>query len=319
MSGGIVVAARLSGSNLEKALTSIGSGLSERLFDEAVPRVETEIPIASYPWDLLYSLETEITNDIVFLAASRKVSKKGKGVHRTAVLIGRKNILLGKKSEIGAGVVLDASDGPISIGQSVKILPHAFVAGPATIGDGTVVRAGTRIYGQTAIGPVCKVAGEIEHSIFQSHANKAHDGYVGHSFIGSWVNLGAGTTTSNLKNTYGNVKAVIDGKSVDSGRMFLGLTAGDHVKTGINTALDTGTVIGISSNIYGTALPPKNVPSFSWGSAGHLADYDCERAIAVAEKVMARRSIVCTETYKDLLRNVFRTTGNERDGHTTAS
>ena len=319
VSGETFVAARLAGANLESAVSAIRSGLSAGMFDEVIPRVELDVPLVSYPWDLLYSLETEITNDIAFLAAKTKSSKKGKGIHRNAVLIGRKNIFVGKKSEVGPGVVLDASDGPIYIGQGVKILPNAFVAGPATIGDGTLVKAGARIYGHTSIGPVCKVAGEIEHSIFQSHANKAHDGYVGHSFIASWVNLGAGTTTSNLKNTYGSIKAVIDGKSIDSGRMFLGLTAGDHVKTGINATLDTGTVIGVSSNMFGTSLPPKSIPSFTWGSDGELGTYDCERAVGVAEKVMARRSVVCTEAYKSLLREVYKTTEHERTGNTTAS
>jgi UDP-N-acetylglucosamine diphosphorylase/glucosamine-1-phosphate N-acetyltransferase len=318
VSGGHVVATKLSGQNLEKAIAVIGADPSAQTCDslagalgDSVPRVEIDIPLASYPWDLLYSLETEITNDIVFLAGMKKSSKKGKAIHRSAVLIGRKNVFIGKKTEVGPGVVLDASEGPVYIGQGVEIKPHAFIAGPVTIGDGSVVKAGARI-AHAAIGPVCKVAGEIEHSIFQSHSNKAHDGYVGHSFIGSWVNLGAGTTTSNLKNTYGNVKVTIDGKSVDSGRMFLGLTAGDHVKTGINATLDTGTVIGVSSNIFGTGLPPKSIPSFAWGMAGQLGTYDCERAVDVAQKVMARRSVVCTDTYKALLRAAHQTTEHER-------
>ncbi len=317
ISGKTVVAARLAAQNLDKLAGEIGSGLSS--FNDTVPRVEVDIPVATYPWDLLYSLETEIINDIVFLAGRKKNSKKGKSVHRSAVLIERKNIFIGKKSDIGPTAVLDASNGPIYIGQGVKILPHTFIAGPATIGDGSVVKAGARIYGHTVIGPVCKVAGEIEHSIFQSHANKAHDGYVGHSFIGSWANLGAGTTTSNLKNTYGNVKAIINGASVDSGRMFLGLTAGDHVKTGINATLDTGTVIGTSSNIYGTGLLPKSISPFSWGSGTNLGIYDCERAIDVAARVMARRSVTCTDTYKNLLREVFRITQHERSRNTATS
>ena len=127
--------------------------------------------------------------------------------------------------------------------------------------------------------------------IFHSHANKQHHGFLGHSYLSPWVNLGAGTTTSNLKNTYGSVKVHIDGRLVDSEKMFVGLAAGDHAKTGINAALDTGTVIGPSSNIYGSAIPSKLVPSFSWGEAEHLITYQVEKALSVAIKVMRRRNI----------------------------
>lgn len=278
--------------------------------------VELGIRLMEYPWDLLYANGEEIARDAELARLRRKNRGTPARIHTSAVLVRRTGIQIGSKSVIGAGVVLDATSGPILIGAGVMIQPHAVIQGPASIGDGTLVKAGTRINPDTTVGPVCKVAGEIEHSIIQGYANKAHEGYLGHSFLGSWVNLGAGTTTSNLKNTYGTVKALVNRRSIDSGKIFLGLTAGDHVKTGINATLDTGTMIGVSSNIFGTELPPKYVPSFSWGSGRALVPYELSRALLVAERVMARRSMPCTESYTNLLKDIFRMTIHERAGDT---
>ncbi|MDH4070390.1 MAG: putative sugar nucleotidyl transferase [Ignavibacteria bacterium] len=281
-----------------------------------IRRVELEVTLAEYPWDLLYANGDEIVRDAGIVQPARRKRGSAARIHKSVVFIRRTRIRVGDKSVLGAGVVLDASEGPILIGTGVIVQPHAVIQGPASIGDGTLVKSGTRINPHTTVGPVCKVAGEIEHSIIQGYANKAHEGYLGHSFLGSWVNLGAGTTTSNLKNTYGTVKALVNGRSVDSGKMFLGLTAGDHVKTGINATLDTGTMIGVSSNIFGTELPPKYVPSFSWGSGRTLVPYDLSRALLVADRVMARRSVPCTEAYSNLLKDIFRMTLHERAGDT---
>lgn len=305
-----IVAIRLSGKNMER---SMASGIPDAVDLSNVtgaPTVEVEASLVEYPWDLVYSNESELTSDFTLLAR-RKVAGKA-AVHKSASLINKKRIHLGEKSVVGAGVVLDASEGPVYIGRNVRIFPTAFIEGPCFVGDGSMIKAGAKIYGNTSIGTLCKVGGEVEHSIIHSHANKQHDGFLGHSYIAPWVNLGAGTTTSNLKNTYGSVKVHINGKATDSGKMFVGLMAGDHVKIGINGTLDTGTVIGLFSNLYGAAIPPKYVPAFSWGTGSTLATYDVERAVVVATTVMSRRNVLASDAYKQLIRHIFNLTSNER-------
>jgi UDP-N-acetylglucosamine diphosphorylase/glucosamine-1-phosphate N-acetyltransferase len=310
VSGDVVVGARLSGEPLHSLLRGGAGAPLDFSSIDSMKLIEVDAPVVSYPWDLVYANERELANDFMLITAD-KVRQSGR-IHKSAVLLGKKYIRIGRKSEIGPGVVLDATGGPIFIGERVRILPHTVLEGPCAVGDGSLVRVGTKIYAHTSIGPVCKVGGEVEHSILHSHANKQHDGYLGHSYIAPWVNLGAGTTTSNLKNTYGNVNVRIDGHLVNSGRMFVGLTAADHVKTGINATLDTGTVIGPSSNIFGTAIPPKSIPAFSWGEARNLQTYDLEKALEVAEKVMMRRNVQATEAYKMLFRSIFELTAHER-------
>ncbi len=312
MMGSDVVAARLSGDNLAKSRSDLYADALDLSVLTGIPTVEVDAQLVRYPWDLVSANETQIAADFSLLNKKGKaVVRKGK-VHRSAVLIGKKNIHIGRKSIVGAGAVLDASAGPIFIGNNVKIYPTAVVEGPCFIGDGTAIKIGAKIYGNTSIGPVCKVGGEVVESIFHSHVNKQHDGFVGHSYLSEWVNLGAGTTTSNLKNTYGTVKVRLNGSLVDSGRMFVGLTAGDHVKTGINATLDTGTVLGAGSNIYGTSIPPKDVPPFSWVSADRLEQYDLEKALSVAVKVMSRRHVTASPAYMDLFRTVYTMTRNEQ-------
>ena len=305
-----IVAVRLSGTNMERSMASGIPDVIDLSHIIGVPTVQVEAQLVGYPWDLVYSNETELVNDFA-LAAKTKARGKGQ-VHKAASLVNRKYIHIGAGSVVGPGAVLDATDGPIYLGKNVRIFPTAVIEGPAYVGDGTLIKAGAKIYGNTSIGPFCKVGGEVEHSIIHSHANKQHDGFLGHSYISPWVNLGAGTTTSNLKNTYGSVKVHINGNLTDSGKMFVGLTAGDHVKIGINGTIDTGTVIGPFSNLYGAVIPPKYVPPFSWGTGGSLSTYDVERATTVAATVMARRNVATSEAYKQLLNYIFTLTANER-------
>jgi UDP-N-acetylglucosamine diphosphorylase/glucosamine-1-phosphate N-acetyltransferase len=159
---------------------------------------------------------------------------------------------------------------------------------------------------------MCKVGGEVEGSIFQGYSNKQHDGFLGHSYICEWVNLGADTNNSDLKNNYGNVKVYVDGKIVDTGHQFVGLFMGDHSKAGINTMFNTGTVVGVSSNVFGAGFPPKFIPSFSWGGADKMIEYDIEKAVETAKAVMKRRDIKMTKEYETLLRKIFMETAPER-------
>ncbi len=184
--------------------------------------------------------------------------------------------------------------------------------GPCSIGNGTIVKAGARIYEDTSVGEVCKVGGEVESSIIHSFSNKQHDGFLGHSYLGMWVNLGADTNNSDLKNNYGSVKVVINDEQIDSGSQFMGLTMGDHAKTAINTMFNTGTVVGVACNVFGGGFPPKYIPSFTWGGPEAITTYAMERSIEVAKRAMARRNVQLTDATERLLKKIFDLTRDER-------
>jgi UDP-N-acetylglucosamine diphosphorylase/glucosamine-1-phosphate N-acetyltransferase len=171
---------------------------------------------------------------------------------------------------------------------------------------------GSTIYHNTSIGKVSKVGGEIENSIIHSYSNKQHHGFLGNSYLGSWVNLGAGTTNSDLKNNYSTIKVRINDKLVDSGKQFVGLTMGDHSKSAINTSFNTGAIVGVSSNVFGGTFPPRYLPSFSWGGSEALTTYDLDRSIEAAERVMQRRNVILTDINKELFKTVFNLTVQER-------
>jgi UDP-N-acetylglucosamine diphosphorylase / glucose-1-phosphate thymidylyltransferase / UDP-N-acetylgalactosamine diphosphorylase / glucosamine-1-phosphate N-acetyltransferase / galactosamine-1-phosphate N-acetyltransferase len=189
-------------------------------------------------------------------------------------------------------VVLDAREGPIHLAEGVEVQALTRLEGPAWIGPGTRLQGG--IFSSLSAGPVCRLRGEIEASVLNGWCNKAHDGYLGHAVLGRWVNLGALTTNSDLKNTYGTVRVPISASgTVDTGLIKIGVLLGDHVKTGIGTLLNTGTVVGTGSTLFaGGGLPPRWVPPFSWGAGGTLVPYRLEAFLDVAERAMARRERV---------------------------
>lgn len=212
-------------------------------------------------------------------------------------------VLAAENSSISPGVVLDATDGPIILGKNVRIMAQATIVGPCAIGDNSIIKIGAKIYQNSTIGPSCKVGGEVENSILHAYSNKQHDGYLGHSYLGEWVNLGADTNTSDLKNTYGDISIQLNGNKVDTGRMFLGLLCGDHTKSGINTMFTTGTVAGIFANIYGAEYQPAAIGSFTWGTT---ARYEQEKAFDVARIVMQRRNCTPTDEEIELWKTVYR-------------
>lgn len=205
------------------------------------------------------------------------------------------------------GAIIVCEEGAVLLDAGARVMAGAIVRGPAAVGQGATVRMGARIYGGTTIGPHCKVGGEVASTVFHSYANKAHEGYVGNSVFGQWVNLGADTTASNLKMTYGSVK-LLDwptGLEVDSGEQFLGTVMGDHCKTGINTMLNTGTVCGVSSIIVGAGFPAREIPSFKWAQAGSLVDYRLEKALVDMERMMARRGVALDRAYRRMMEAIF--------------
>lgn len=309
--GETIIAAMVSGSKLEWIKDKLNNPLDSSLFT-GLPEHEVDAVVINYPWNLVANNGNEIINDFNIITSENKGSKiKGKvyaGVH----LLDETNIFIDEGAKVKPGVVLDAESGPIYIGKEAKIFPNAVIEGPAFIGDKTAIKIGAKIYENTSIGEVCKVGGEVEESIIHSYSNKQHDGFLGHAYLGMWVNLGADTNNSDLKNNYGSVKVIINGQQIDSGSMFVGLTMGDHSKSAINTMFNTGTVVGVSSNVFGSGFPPKFIPSFSWGGSDALSTYNVDKALEVAKRVMARRNISLTPVEEKVFRYVFEHTMEER-------
>jgi UDP-N-acetylglucosamine diphosphorylase/glucosamine-1-phosphate N-acetyltransferase len=183
----------------------------------------------------------------------------------------------------------------------------ALIKGPFALCENSHVNMGAKIRGDSTIGPHSKVGGEISNAVIFGYSNKAHDGFLGNAVIGEWCNLGADTNTSNLKNNYENVKvwSYVKNGFEDTGLQFCGLIMGDHSKCGINTMFNTGTVVGVSANIYGDGFPRNFIPSFAWGGAAGFTTYQLKKAFETTEKVMARRKVAFDEIEKDILKNVF--------------
>ncbi|MDP4198749.1 MAG: GlmU family protein [Bacteroidota bacterium] len=255
-------------------------------------------------WELVLQNSVALVRDSKFLKSGWRRRVDANSLQDVATR-NFDQLYLHPRATIGADVVLDCTDGPIMIEEGAHIMPHSTIIGPVYIGRNSIVKIGSKIYGGTTIGPVSKVGGEIENSIIQGYSNKQHDGYLGHSFLGEWVNLGAGTNTSDLKNDYSPVRVTIEGESFDTGSLFVGLLMGDHSKSAIGTQFNTGTAIGVSCNIFGSGFPPKWIPSFSWGGASEVTSYRYEKAIEVAKAVMARREIIMTAEDEAMLRQIF--------------
>ncbi|MBI5059597.1 hypothetical protein HZB60_07460 [candidate division KSB1 bacterium] len=199
------------------------------------------------------------------------------------------------------GTVFGNQHGPIWIGAGTEVEPHTYLEGPLYVGPNCRIKAGCRLYHGTSLGPVCRVAGEITESIMQGYSNKQHDGFLGNSHLGSWVNLGADTRTSNLRNDYGEVKVQIGPYRIPTGQRYIGLLAGDHVKTGINTMFNTATVVGPAANVYGAGYPPQYIESFMWGGKDGLKPGALDRTLATARFAMSRRGIELTDFEVELL------------------
>lgn len=268
---------------------------------------EIDAYLFEYPWHMIQKNGSEIINDIKLINPLRQ-KLQAPGIH----LINENNIYIPEAVNIKPNVVLDASEGPIFIDEGVTIYPNTYIVGPAYIGNKSLVKSNTQIYKDTSIGPVCKVGGEIENSIIHSYSNKQHEGFLGHAYLGSWINIGASTNNSDLKNDYSNIKMIVDGKEINTGTNFMGLIMGDHSKCAINTMFNTGTVIGVSCNIYGSDFPPKFVPSFSWGGSGGLKEYHLRKAIEVAKIVKSRRNITMNISDLELFKTIFELTKTER-------
>lgn len=275
---------------------------------------QSKVEMVSYLWDLVRRNADEIEADFEKIKpqADFKNMLRYSQVDGQALIYDANRVYIGKGAQVDGQVVLDARQGAIIVEEGVRIQSHTRVEGPCYIGQGSIL-VGGKIRAGTSIGPYCRIGGEVEGSIFLGYSNKYHEGFLGHSYVGQWVNLGASTTNSDLKNNYGSVRVMVNGTLVDSGQMKVGAFIGDHAKTGIGTLLNTGVCLGFASNLFGGGMiGQKYIPSFFWGTAEKGETYQLDRAIETAGAVMARRDEKLSPDDADLFKKIFQLTEKER-------
>lgn len=286
----------------EEEVENLGDASAEGIDEIAVNNPPVRI---NNPWDIFVRNDTAIRDDYKLLTKGRK----SQPLSETNRVLGAENIFVEKGARVECAI-LNATNGPIYIGKDAEIMEGAVIRGPFALCEGAQVKMSAKIYGPTTIGPRSRVGGEVNNSVFFGYSNKAHDGFLGHSVIAEWCNLGADTNTSNLKNTYDEVRLWSYSKRtfINTNLQFCGLIMGDHSKCGINTMFNTGTVVGVNVNIFGSGFQRNFIPSFIWGgTSGHM-DYDLKKAIEVAEIVYKRRNLSMDEVDKELLTSVYNLT-----------
>lgn len=256
----------------------------------------------NYPWDIFSMNDIAIKFDYDLITKGRKSLPIPEGTH----VIGANQIFIEKGAKVTFATI-NAEDGPVYIGEHAEIMEGANIRGPFAIGEHSVVKMGAKIYGATTIGKYSKVGGELNNTVFFGYSNKAHDGFIGHSVIAEWCNFGADTNVSNLKNTYEHIRIwnYAENSFIDTGQQFIGLIMGDHSKTSINTMINTGTSIGVNVNLFGTGFPRTFIPSFSWGGSAGFSNYQVDKALDVAERMMQRRNVNLTAAEKKILKSVY--------------
>lgn len=260
--------------------------------------IHDDVKSLRFPWDIFQLNDYAIREDFKLVTRNRtslKISKSNRVTNPASVFI-----------EKGASVehcMLNASEGPIYIGKNALLMEGTAIRGPFACGEGAVIKMNARIYGATTIGPYCIVGGEIKNSVFFAYSNKAHDGYIGDSVIGEWCNMGAGTTNSNIKNNASQVRVWTPKGQMNAG-LKCGMFMGDFSKTAVNSSINTGTVIGVCSNVFEQELSPKFIPSFSWGSDG-LRRYDFEKAIVDIDDWKKLKGHSITDNEKTILKYIF--------------
>ena len=258
-----------------------------------------------HTWDIFSKNDAAIREDFQFLTEDRTSQPIPESVN----VIAPENIFIEEGAKL-AFVTLNASSGPIYIGKDSEIMEGTVIRGPFALCENATVKMAAKIYGATTVGPYSRVGGEINNSVLFAYSNKGHDGFLGNSVLGEWCNIGADSNNSNLKNNYEEVKlwSYETEGFAKTGLQFCGLMMGDHSKCGINTMFNTGTVVGVSANIFGSGFPRNFVPSFSWGGASGFTTYVTKKAFETAKLVMSRRNIVFDEPEAAILAHVFEET-----------
>lgn len=325
INGGVIPSSELANQikNLElnSALTHKGAVIAARTgsipaLEAILPQlftscIEIEEPLfqVERPWDIFSKNGIALEKDFELITKGRKsapISKTNQVIRPERVFI-----------EHGATVecaILNASTGPIYIAKDAEIMEGSIVRGPFSLGEHSVLKMGSKIYGPTTIGPHSKVGGEVNNSVIFGFSNKAHDGFLGNSVLGEWCNLGADTNNSNLKNNYAPVKLwdYSTERFANTGLQFCGLIMGDHSKCGINTMFNTGTVVGVSANIFGSGFPRNFIPSFSWGGAHGFEVYTMPKVLQTVKIVLSRRGLELEQVDIDILAHIFEVTQKYR-------
>ncbi len=257
-----------------------------------------EIKTIRYPWDIFQLNDWATRQDFDLLTAKRRsqpISKTNKVIKPSLVFIEK-----GARMEY---CIVNASTGPVYIGKDAEVMEGSIIRGPLAMGEGACLKSGTKVYGATTLGPRCVVGGEIKNSVLFGYSNKAHDGYLGDAVVGEWCNMGAGTTNSNIKNNASDVKVWTPKGEMNAGKKC-GVMMGDYSKTAVNTAINTGTVIGVSCNVFGLGLTPKYIPNFSWGSEG-VKRYELEKALLDIEGWKRLKEQTLTDEERSILKYVY--------------
>ncbi len=281
-----------------------------------VETIESNLKSVRYLWDIVHHNGEEIVRDFELLIPELNLSDifSDSEVDDDCLIYNVDDVYMGKGCRIDGQVVIDARGGPVYFGEKVIVAPHTRIEGPCYVGDNCQL-VGGKIRAGCSFGPFCRVGGEVEESIFHGYSNKYHDGFIGHAYVGEWVNFGAMTTNSDLKNNYGEIKVELPSGLISTGLNKVGSFVGDHAKTGIGTLLTTGMVIGHSVNIFGGGLAGgRYIPSFQWGGKDGFVEYDVNKAIATAKIVMSRRGREMTNADAELIRYISQATAVHRTG-----
>jgi UDP-N-acetylglucosamine diphosphorylase/glucosamine-1-phosphate N-acetyltransferase len=307
----VLIAARISSTTASKVKDKVIDSIDFSLFEE-IPEENIEIETVDYIWNLVCNNGSQLREDFRRLKYQPSRISDEARIYHGVELINQEEIIIESGTVIKPGGVIDASNGPVYIGKEVEIYPNSVIEGPSYIGDKTIIKSCAVIYENVSIGKVCKIGGEVEESIIMPFSNKQHAGYLGHSYLGSWINLGADTNCSDLKNNYSAVTVNLPSGKISTGLQFLGLIMGDHSKTAISTSFNTGTIVGFSSNIFSVGFPDKFIPSFCWGGRNDMHIYEVEKSVITAKKVLKRRNINMTGADEELFNIIFKLTDRER-------
>ena len=287
----------------DTVLAVSGNGSEEVSFEGAFRMI-------NQPWEIFQFNKEQIEADFSLITKGR-TSQPITDPH--TVVYGKENVFLEEGATVRAAII-NAENGPVYIGKNAHVHEGAIISGAFALCEGAHVNMGAKIKGDSTVGPHSKVGGEVSNSVIFGFSNKGHDGFLGNSVIGEWCNLGADTNTSNLKNNYAPVKLwnYTSERFVQTGLQFCGLMMGDHAKCGINTMFNTGTVVGVGSNIFGAGFPKNFIPSFSWGGSSGLITFQPRKFYEVAEAVMQRRGMTFDDTEKEIIDRIFEITTQYR-------
>jgi len=304
------------------------TGAAQKLVAKLGELEQLQTAAPQWIWDIVGCTQEALTGDLAFVKDGRSFRREPFGIfphpdhpapewllettldtlasRMTADVVSRlvveasDQVFCGEGVHLAPGTALNTDQGPVILDRGVRVMPQCYLEGPLYIGPGSLVKPGTRIHGESSFGIVNRLAGEIGESTFGDFANKQHEGFIGHAVLGSWINLGAMTTCSDLKNNYGDIRVDLGSGVVATGKRFIGLMMGDHAKTAIGVLFNTGTCVGFASNIFGAGMPPKFVGNFQWGGQEGCPRYAVDRARATAGVVMERRGCLFTDAHGEL-------------------